>query len=277
MSDSERGFLLHVFHRNQGDQTALFGVGRLESGLTFAFADSRRRPSFYLRHSELPRARPFCLGVGAELSEDSGLTTMDGEAVARVGVRKVHQLRRLAEGLHEQSLRTYEADVAFTRQYLVDCGVRGPLQIRGDWRPGNGVDRVYLEPQIEPGDWEPDLSVLALDIETTPDASQLLACSLVQWGCGADTVEEVLLLDEPGGAADHVHCFPTERELLVGLVARIRDLDPDVLTGWNLVDFDLTVLQKLCRAHDVPFNLGRSSDDSWYQEGDVWGGSRVVV
>ena len=112
---TERGFLLHVFHRGQGDGTTLFGVGRLESGQTFAFADSRQRPAFFLRASELPRARPFCLGAGAELDEATGLTTMDGEPVVRVSLRKVHQLRRLAEGLQQNQVRTYEADFAFAR------------------------------------------------------------------------------------------------------------------------------------------------------------------
>jgi DNA polymerase elongation subunit (family B) len=181
-TDSERGFLLHTFHRNQGDGTTLFGVGRLESGQTFAFADSRHRPSFYLRASELSRARPFCVGAGAVLDEATELTTMDGEAVVRVGLRKVHQLRRLADGLHEHHLRTYEADFAFAKQYLVDRGIRGGVRLTGSWRPGNGVDRVYVEPELTPDDFEPTLTALALDIETPPDASAVLACSLVLWG-----------------------------------------------------------------------------------------------
>ena len=278
MSDLESGFLLHLFHRQQNGRPVLFGVGRLESGPTFAFADSRRLPCLYLRASELPKARPFCLGVGAELDADAGLTTMDGEPVVRVGLRQPRQLRRLAEGLQEHKLRTYEADVAFTRQWLVALGVRGPLRIGGSWRPGNGVDRVYVDPVVEPGDWEPDLRLLALDIETTPDAGQLLACSLVAWGGGGEAVEEIHLAGEPAaGDPAEVCCHASEADLLTGLLGRIRELDPDVLTGWNLVDFDLTVLQRLCRTHGVPFNLGRSTDESWYQEGDVWGGSRVVV
>ena len=278
MTDSERGFLLHTFHRNQGDATTLFGVGRLESGQTFAFSDSRQRPAFYLRASELARARPFCVGAGAELDEDTGLTTMDGEAVVRVGLRKVHQLRRLADGLHENQLRTYEADFAFARQYLVDRGIRGGVCITGSWRVGNGVDRVYVEPQLTPDDFEPALSVLALDIETPPDASAVLACSLVLWGGTAgNAVEEIHLIGPPAEDGPGVYCHATERDLLIRLAERIRQLDPDVLTGWNVVDFDLTVLQKRFAAHRLPFNLGRSSDDSWYYESEVWGASRVVV
>lgn len=283
MKEPERGFLLHTFHRtqgqgSQGDGTTLFGVGRLATGETFAIADSRQRPSFYLRVSELARARPFCLGAGAVLDEATHLTTMDGEAVVRVGVRKAHQLRRLAEGLHENRLRTYEADLSFPRQYLVDRGILGGVRVLGDWRRGNGVDRVYVEPDVQPDDFEPSLSVLALDIETTPDASRVLACSLVLWGDGVSPVEEIHLLGEqrPDDPPDTL-CHTDEGTLLAALATRIRQLDPDVLTGWNVIDFDLTVLQKRFVANNLPFNLGRSSDDSWYQESDVWGGSRVVV
>lgn len=290
---TERGFLLHTFHRSSGNATTFFGVGRLESGQTFAIADSRQLPAFYLRTSELARARPFCLGAGATIDEHTGLTTMDGEAVVRVGLRKVHQVRRLADGLHENGLRSYEADFAFARQYLVDRGIRGGVRVSGPWRPGNGVDRVYLEPELAPDDFEPALSVLALDIETPPDASEVLACSLVLWGgpggangtgtddTGTDdtgtNLEEIHLVGAPADDPPHVICHATEKDLLAALAVRIKQLDPDVLTGWNVVDFDLTVLQKRYVASNLPFNLGRSSDDSWYQESDVWGASRVVV
>jgi DNA polymerase-2 len=39
----------------------------------------------------------------------------------------------------------------------------------------------------------------------------------------------------------------------------VRELDPDVLTGWNVVDFDLTVLDRLAGRHGVPLELGRGS------------------
>ncbi len=37
----------------------------------------------------------------------------------------------------------------------------------------------------------------------------------------------------------------------------MRELDPDVLTGWNVVDFDLFVLDRLAFRHRVPLELGR--------------------
>jgi DNA polymerase-2 len=39
----------------------------------------------------------------------------------------------------------------------------------------------------------------------------------------------------------------------------VRDLDPDVLTGWNVVDFDLTVLARMAERLRVALELGRGA------------------
>ena len=277
-TDPELGFLVHVFHRNQGDGTAVFGVGRLASGETFALVDGRDAPCLYARTSDLDSVRERGPRYGASI-DDTSLTTMDGESVARVSCSRLNQARRLADDLQAAGLRTYESDVAHSRRFLMDRGLRGAVTICGSWRPGTGVRRVYIEPQLTPADWEPELAVLALDIETDPEATRVLGVSLVGLGAhGAAGVEEIHIVGAPApDDPPELSCYPDECELLKGMAARIRAVDPDVLTGWNLVDFDLPVLQRRFRACDLPFNLGRSNDDSWYREGDVWGGSRMVV
>jgi DNA polymerase-2 len=48
-----------------------------------------------------------------------------------------------------------------------------------------------------------------------------------------------------------------ESAALDAFCERIRSFDPDVLTGWNTIDFDLTVLQRIAARLRHPFNLGR--------------------
>jgi DNA polymerase elongation subunit (family B) len=68
----------------------------------------------------------------------------------------------------------------------------------------------------------------------------------------------VLRLTPPGrGCPDGARPFPTEKHLLAAFCARVRELDPDVLTGWNVVDFDLTVLDRIAGPNGVPLELGR--------------------
>ncbi|MGH8322629.1 MAG: DNA polymerase II, partial [Steroidobacteraceae bacterium] len=48
-----------------------------------------------------------------------------------------------------------------------------------------------------------------------------------------------------------------EAAALEAFCMRITAIDPDVLTGWNVIDFDLTVLEKIATRLRQPFRLGR--------------------
>src|SRR5262249_19811845 len=104
----------------------------------------------------------------------------------------------------------------------------------------------------------PALKVLSIDVETDLRARHLYAIAIA--GLGADRV----LIVGPGPLAG-AECFEGERELLVRFFALLDRLDPDVLTGWNVIDFDLGVLRALCARHRIPFRLGRTNDETIIQ------------
>lgn len=54
---------------------------------------------------------------------------------------------------------------------------------------------------------------------------------------------------------------------------RIRLFDPDVLTGWNIIDFDLTVLQRIAARVRHPLSLGRDSGAIRIRKADGYFGS----
>ena len=116
---------------------------------------------------------------------------------------------------------------------------------------------VFDEPEVEPARWVPELTTLSLDIETDPKGQRLLSVAL--WGCGA---REVLLLcpDAAARSACPAAAIPcdSEAELLTVLCRRVRALDPDVVTGWNIIDFDVPVLIRRATELRVPLELGRA-------------------
>jgi DNA polymerase II len=276
LSQISRGFLLHVFQLPQGDKTLLCAVGRLECGETFAVMDNRHRPCFYVRQSDVQHIQDL---EGAKIVlQPCGMATLDGEEVVRLSGRG-QALKNLAVLAAEKSIRTYESDISFVRQVLMDWGVRGGVELQGDWRVGEGVDRVYFNPVLRPAETEVELAVLSLDIETTPEADQVLAVSLVGTGPQVHHRCEEILLVGPAREDDppEARCFADEKSLLVGLFGRVAALDPDILTGWNVIDFDLRVLEERSRHWRVRFNLGRSREVSRYLKGRNWGGSRAVI
>src|SRR3990172_527638 len=92
-------------------------------------------------------------------------------------------------------------------------------------------------------------------METERGAQEILSISL--FGCGAS---EVLLLTPQGvPCPDGALPFSTERELLLAFCRRVREIDPDVLTGWNVIAFDLSVLLRLSRRLGLGLEIGRGA------------------
>ncbi|MDY7092198.1 MAG: DNA polymerase II [Acidobacteriota bacterium] len=255
-----RGFLLQPTYRLQRGRAVVHLAGRLESGESFLIRDDRLQPHFYIRQ----RDRELAEQLGARRLEACRRATLrDQEPVLRVLVPKPGDTPDLRERLHRAGVPTYEADVRFARRYLIDHGVRTALEIEGrglaSGEPGAvpGFDRTFHNPRLYPARWSLRPSVLSLDIETDPRARRLFSVAL--WGCGAS---EVLLWappDLPGAEVvpDGARCFPSEGALLKALVHRFAELDPDILTGWNLVDFDLRVLAEVASRCRVSLDLGR--------------------
>ncbi len=267
-----RGFILQPTYRVERGRPVVHLHGRLEDGAPFLVRETRQRPRFWIRRTDAAAAAR--LGAGL-VPEEPPRQTLHGEAAARVETERPSQVPPLRDRLHAAGIRTFEADVRYALRLLMDHGIRGSLIMEGAPRPGPAATppepaapgsgpphplaapRIFDDPRIAPGDWAPStLRVLSLDIETDPRARQLLSVALC--GCGA---EEVLLLTPgklpcPPGARP----FPDEGALLDGLVQRVLELDPDVLTGWNVVDFDLAVLLRVAGRTGRTLALGRDGE-----------------
>ena len=112
---------------------------------------------------------------------------------------------------------------------------------------------MFENPQLHPAEVQITPRVLSFDIETDAKAERLLAISL--YGLGSDEVLIVDGSDRP--MPENAERCATEAAALEAFVARVRALDPDVLTGWNLIDFDLTVLERIAARVGCALELGR--------------------
>ncbi len=245
-----RGFILQPTYRLESGRPVVLLYGRLQDGGTFLVRDSRPRPYFYVERGDLDRARPLLRGRQAS---DCGRVSLAGRPLSRIELDQPADAPPLRGRLEAAGIPTYESDVRYASRYLIDRGLRGALEIEGAGHDLPGAGLVFDQPDLRAAEWTPHLSVLSLDIETDPKAQRLLSVGL--HGCGAS---EVLLLTPPGWSCpDGARPFPEERSLLSGLAERLRQLDPDVLSGWNVVDFDLAVLARVAERLRVPLELGR--------------------
>ncbi len=248
-----RGFILQSSYRIEAAGPVVTIHGKLERGGSFLIRDTRQIPAFYIRAADALRARR----LGAAIREDeSPRDTLSGEPAVRIEVRVPQDVPPLRETLAAHGIECFEADVPFATRYLIERGIRGSLEIRGRPTPGGRIAAVFENPEVLPSDWTPQLSSLSLDIETDPRATRLLSIALA--GCGTS---EVLLFSPAGYARPPgAVSFASEKELLESFIRRVLELDPDILTGWNVVDFDLATLVRISERVGIPMVLGRGPE-----------------
>ncbi len=269
-----RGLILQTSYRvasgPDGQRTPVVHIyGRLEEGGTFLVRDDRQRPHFYIRAADAERARE----LHAPQPQPTDQRNFAGAPVRRIEVQLPQDVPALRDRLHAAGIETYEADVRFALRYLIDRGVKGGCELDGEWVPGNGVSRVYTNPTLRPAGVEVEPRVLSFDIETAGREERLLAISL--YGSGVD---EVLIVDAGSRAMPEraLRCLD-ERAALDLFCARVAQIDPDVLTGWNVIDFDLGVLQRIAERLNHPLRLGREPGAMRLRKAEGYFGSGQAV
>ena len=250
-----RGFITQASYRVATDANArrrpvIQIYGRLEDGASFLVRDDRQRPHFYIRGADLERAR----AAGAPAGSPTTRRTFDGTQVARIEVEAPGDVPPVRDRLHASGIDTYEADVRFAVRYLIERGIKAGCTIDGAPSAGKSVTWVFDNPTLGPADVNIEPRVLSFDIETDPKG-RLLAISLYAPG-----LDEVLIVDD--GNRDmpekSTRC-ESEFAALTMFCDRVRAADPDVLTGWNIVDFDLASLTRIASRVQHPFDLGRDA------------------
>ena len=223
--------------------------GRLQQGGTFLVRDRRRTPSFYVAAADAQRARE----LGATRQCPTPRKTFAGARLTRIDVQTPPDAPVLRDRLHAQGMDTFEADVRFAVGFLIDHNIRGGLMIDGHAERGEGVDWVFDDPEIAPAEVEVEPTILSFDIETDPSARKLLAISLY----GRD-IDEVYIVDSSGREMPaRAFACHDEASALKAFCQRVAEIDPDIFTGWNVVDFDLRVLSRIAARVRQPLHLGR--------------------
>jgi DNA polymerase-2 len=263
-----RGFILTPTYRLRNGIPEIHLYGVLETGQPFLILEDRQRPHFFVRQSDAARLRQIAPSVN---TEETDLRTFNGDAALRVVAAIPADVPPLRARLEKNGVDCFEADVRFAYRLLIDRGIRGSLEIDGEHSADERLGLVFRNPEIAPTRWAPKLRVLSIDIETDPKAEKVFSIALH----GPD-IETVLLVGDR--RVRNAEPVADERALLTRFLELLDEVNPDVITGWNVVDFDLTVLLKVARRCGVRLTIGRSKDEfDCRRDGSFTRESRAVI
>lgn len=247
-----RGLIIHPTYRTHNGKSYVHLYGRLENGESF-LTITEFRPYFYMKKEDVSRA----LQEESLEFSDPDMRTFSGERVVQVFTQYPADVAQLRRTLHEKNIECYEADIRFAYRFLMDQDIRGYLDIEGEYTGGERIDRIYENPRLTPvNPCDIHLDTASLDIEVDESTGEVVCLTLY------DGEYHTLLLKQDAPTA--ITCG-SEMELLSRFKETLLALNPDVITGWNVVDFDLYYLQQRFKRHSLPFDLGRSEAQSKFR------------
>lgn len=190
------------------------------------------------------------------------LTDFEFQPVVGLYFREQRTLYRARDALIKEGLTPLEADIQPTDRFLMERFITGPVRVAGVMEVEQGV-AVMRNPHITAADYAPEYTVLSLDIETSMSGDQLYSIGAVIARTDQPVTATQTRVYMVGDAAevvnppDYLHFCPNESMLLQQFMRWFDEVDPDIVIGWNVINFDLRFLQQKAEQLGVALRLGR--------------------
>lgn len=246
-----KGFIVYQTYDIIEEKTVVQLFGRLENNQSFV-AINHLKPYFFIKEADLKPVEKYLSKYKVDKTE---LKTFNGEKVVKISSENHRELNKLFQVTHHTA-DAYESDIKPAMRFLIDNHILSTINIEGEYESAEKIDRVYKEPKItpiSPEDFKPKLKVISLDIESDRDLNKLICIGLY----GENYQKTFFVSDKK--LENAVSC-KDEEEALSKFRQEILKLDPDIIIGWNVIDFDLKYLEGLFAKHKIPFDIGRNND-----------------
>jgi len=205
-------------------------------------------------------ARTTPTSQGAGKRRPVQLKTRDGSAVDAVYFSSLRDLRAERELLFTAGHSVFEADVLPADRYLMERFIAGSCSISGVPRKHPGF--IGIEgAELRASAYAPQLRAASIDIETDGFDGGVLSIAMVCEG-----QEQVFMLGR-GTAPEQTTLHGNEAEVISAFCRALRHSDPDLILGWNVIEFDLQVLLRRARQLGIALALGRDGSDAELSDG----------
>ncbi len=199
------------------------------------------------------------------------LKNFEAEPMSALYLLSRRKLFDIRDRLFAKSVRVTEADLKPTDRFLMERFITAAIAFGGDLKERDGFNDLSPD-NLKTTEYRPQLRALSIDIETDYQASTLYSIAIysrdvaIVYMVGPAECSGVRL---DKGEELELYQMNSERELISAFVQKIRQLDPDVIMGWNIVNFDLRCLQDFCDRLKMPLELGRNAEPiSWRKSRD---------
>ncbi|NMH61537.1 DNA polymerase II [Alteromonas sp. MYP5] len=208
----------------------------------------------FICSSLLKQTQSVCAQAGISVTfESCTFSTLEQKPVTLIRTRSEQQMRQLRKQANAEGITLYEADVKLVDRYLMERFAQGSI----DYTFTPSANKDSPEVKIKGGNYLPTLISLSLDIECD-EHENLYSVALAGATWNEVIINHAAVTDKQYGEYK-LTVVDSEKALLEALCRSIRAADPDLILGWNVKQFDFSVLERRAQRCAVKLVLGRDS------------------
>ncbi len=252
-----QGFLLNATsYDRQGRAYIQLYLASEQGPLRLEITD--QQPVFFILSEQLSTALHTLQAQPARYQELS-LKTFHQQPVSALYFATIEQQQQAAKQLQQAGLDCYEHDIKLHERYLTERFCYGSLTYQGRLKQQSRFPCLQ-QAKIKASQYRPSLSVLSLDIECSEQGQ------LYSIGLATKDYQRVLMIGSEQAASTPISWVNNEYALLKQLEQQFEKLDPDIIIGWNVINFDFRLLAKRAALHGIRLQLGRDQGQLRWRE-----------
>jgi DNA polymerase-2 len=251
MQVSFEGFILTARNIERHGKTYIECWFVTENGVLKALSSTQQGLFFIHQHDQV-QATLLLRKSGIEHSYNPlSLKTFEHQPVGGLYFDKNNSRYKAKTLLKQHQISCFEDDIRLTERYLMERFIYGSAAFTGKQVTGKPAELTDM--QCKPSQFVPKFSLLSIDIECSEHGE------LFSIGLASDTYKCVLMIGEAQASHTWIHWLDNEKTLLQQFVKQVSKIDPDIIVGWNVVNFDFRLLIERAALHKVELLLGRDS------------------
>ncbi|MBU0530862.1 MAG: DNA-directed DNA polymerase, partial [Nanoarchaeota archaeon] len=247
--------------------------GRTAEGKSVCAFHEGFKPYFYVYgdYESVLKGNPQVINT-EEVKRKLVLDDKESEDLTKITIQNPSKTPELREMLLKGGVRVFEADILFRYRFLNDKGINGCSWINADvistpTETVNGDLKVQIKSMKSSKRIEDvDFKLLAFDIECISSAGGVpdpkkdpVIMVAFNFSHPYKGKKKLVISTRPD---IEVMNFTSEKEMLEGFVNIINEYDPDVITGFNVNNFDLPYMLERMQKEGVRPVFGRCKQKS---------------
>jgi len=202
---------------------------------------------------------------------DAKLKNFQNQSVICCYFNSLKDYYRAIKILKSSQIVTFEDDVRPIDRFLMERFIKGSVWVKGEIHTRSDF-RLLKKAKLKPNnEFKPNFKLVSIDIECNGDGV------LFSIGLVGDGIDKVLMIGRPEPTAEldyQINWCEDEIDLLSQFETEIQRIDPDVLIGWNVIEFDFSVLHARAEALGISLKLGRNKEKMRLREGNF---TRITI